>query len=630
MKGSNVLLRSACAAALAVGLFAFAPSARAAVAPIVVEVDARDAARSILHTHLTIPAQPGAFTLYYPKWIPGEHMPSGPIANIASLVIEANGTVIPWRRDDVDGFAFHVNVPSGAHTLDVAFDFLLGRGGNFSAGASSDPSLAIINWNQLVLFPQGYRSRTLMVQPNITLPSGWRYGTALPDPKQIGSTVHFGTVSAETLVDSPLAAGMHFRRVPLYDANGATAEIDAISDSDAALDWPTSAVAQYRNLVKEAIALYGGRHWQHYHFLFTLSDNVTSFGLEHHQSSDDRVGERTIVDDRMREASASLLPHEFTHSWNGKYRRPLGLATPDFQAPMQDDGLWVYEGMTNYWGDVLAFRMGMDDPKDFPEFLAQIAGDLDAESGRRTRPLIDTANFAPYLYNSPDYGFSARRGTDFYNEGTLLWLEADTIVRAQTHDRKSLDDFCKVFLGGTTAPAVVPYTRADIVGYLNRVAPYDWAGFFHDRLDVVTATSPHGGFTLGGYRLVYTPDPSKWSTYRQLRSHAIDMGSSLGMTVGEDGIVRDIAEGSPAARAGIGDGMKIVALGERIFSVDAADAALRAAMHDRSPMHVITEREGSYVVRSIDYHGGPRYPHLVRVAGTPDRLIPIASAHRKS
>ncbi|MFN2461171.1 MAG: M61 family peptidase, partial [Candidatus Velthaea sp.] len=334
---------STVAAMTAIALAAPMPRAAAAQGPpLTVSVDARDAARSILHTRVGIPARAGAFTLYYPKWIPGEHMPSGPIANVASLVVRANGAVLPWRRDDVDGYAFHVTVPPGAGRLDVTFDFLLGRGGNFSAGASSDSQLAVVNWNQLVLLPQGYRSHDLQVDPEIKLPAGWQYGTALPAPQRAGDTIRFATVSVETLVDSPVAAGAHFRRIPLYAAGGATAEIDAVADSEAALAWPVQAVAQYRNLVTEALALYGARHWQHYHFLFTLSDNVTSFGLEHHESSDDRVGERTIVDPQLREARASLLPHEFTHSWNGKFRRPAGLATPDFQTPMRDDLLWVY------------------------------------------------------------------------------------------------------------------------------------------------------------------------------------------------------------------------------------------------------------------------------------------------
>ena len=582
-----------------------------------------------MHTHLSVPAQPGPFTLFYPKWIPGEHMPSGPIANLASLVVRANGTVIPWRRDQVDGFAFHVDVPQNVHALDVRFDFLLGRGGNFSAGASSDPNLAVINWNQLVLLPQGYRSHDLQVAPSITLPTGWKFGTALPTPQTSGSTVRFDTVSIETLVDSPLAAGVHFRRFPIYAAGGATAEIDAISDSDAALDWSPTTIAQYRNLVQEALALYGARHWEHYHFLFTLSDNVTSFGLEHHQSSDDRVPENSVIDPKLREESASLLPHEFTHSWNGKYRRPAGLATSDFQQPMSDDLLWVYEGLTNYLGEVLSFRMGMRDPKDFPDALAATAAGLDAESGRNSRPLGDTATFAPFLYNSPDYGFSARRGTDFYNEGTLLWLEADTIVREQSHGRKSLDDFCQSFLGiRNTAPAVVPYTRADVIAALGKVVPYDWAGFFHDRLDVITPTAPRGGFTRGGYRLVYTDQPSKWTSFAESRSHSINLENSLGMTIQEDGTVANIGENTPAARAGVGYGMKIVALGGRIFSRDAVDSALRDGAHGTAPLQVITDDQGVFTVLSLTYHAGPRYPHLVRVAGTPDLLIPIASAHR--
>jgi predicted metalloprotease with PDZ domain len=630
MKGLHVTFRSACAVALAFGALAFAPAVRAQTAPLTVHVDARDSSRSVLHTHLTIPAKPGAFTLYYPKWIPGEHMPSGPIANVAALVVKANGTVIPWRRDQLDGFAFHVDVPAGVRTLDVAFDFLLGRGGNFSAGASSDPQLAVINWNQLVLLPQGYKSHDLQISPSITIPAGWQYGTALAGPRRSGNTIAFNTVSIETLVDSPLNMGVHFRHVPLYAQNGATAEIDAVSDSEAALDWTPETIGQFRNLIAEALALYGARHWDHYHFIFTLSDNVTSFGLEHHQSSDDRVGEKTIIDPKIRESAAALLPHEFTHSWNGKFRRPAGLATADFQQPMRDDLLWGYEGLTNYFGEVLSFRMGMRDPKDFPDSLAATAAALDAESGRQTRNLGDTAIFAPYLYNSPSYGNSERRGVDFYNEGTLMWLDADTIIRQQTHGSKSLDDFAKAFLGiRNTPPMVIPYHRSDVVAALNAVAPYNWEGFFHDRLDVVTPTSPHGGFTRGGYRLVYNDQPSKWITFGETRGKMINMTNSLGMVVGEDGKVGDIADGSPAARAGIGYGMTIVAMGGRIFNRDAADGALRATVHDRAPMQVITEDQGNYVIRNVDYHGGPRYPHLVRIAGTPDLLMPIAAPHRK-
>ena len=629
-KGLQVMIRSACVAASVLGCLGPGVVAQAQTAPLVVRVDARDVSRSILHTHLTIPAKAGAFTLYYPKWIPGEHMPSGPIANVASLVVKANGAVIPWRRDQVDGFAFHVNVPAGVSSLDVTFDFLLGRGGNFSAGASSDPQLAVINWNQLVLLPQGYRSHDLQITPSITIPVGWQYGTALAGPRRAGDTIGFSTVSIETLVDSPLNMGVHFRHIPLYAQNGATAEIDAVSDSEVALEWSPQTVAQFSNLVNEAIALYGARHWDHYHFIFTLSDNVTSFGLEHHQSSDDRVPERTIVDDKRREAAAALLPHEFTHSWNGKFRRPAGLATPDFQQPMRDDLLWVYEGLTNYFGEVLSFRMGMRDPKDFPESLASTAATLDSESGRQTRNLGDTAIFAPYLYNSPSYGFSVRRGTDFYPEGTLMWLEADTIIRQQTHGRKSLDDFAKTFLGiRNTAPMVIPYHRADVVAALNGVVAYNWEGFFHDRLDVVTPVSPRGGFTRGGYRLVYNDQPSKWIGFSEARNKNVNMAYSLGMTVGEDGKVSDIADGTPAARAGIGYGMTIVSMGGRIFNRDAADAALRASAHSGGAMQIITEDQGNYVVRSVNYHGGPRYPHLVRIAGTPDLLTAIAAPHRK-
>lgn len=617
------------AAAFALALVAVAPAPAPAGTPIALTVDLRDAAsRALIHAHETIPAAPGAFTIVYPKWIPGEHGPTGPIGSVAGLVIRANGTVLPWRRDQVDGYAFSVVVPAGATAIDCDFDFILGRAGFASGGNGSTPNLAVLNWNQTVFAPQGYRSHDLLVSPHMLLPSTWQFGTALPHPQRNGEMIDFATVSLERLVDSPVSAGVHFRRIPIYAHDGATAEVDAVADSQSALAFTPKTIGDFRDLLQETQALYGGRHWQHYHFLLTLSNNVGSFGLEHHESSDDRVGERTFLDPDAILNSASLLPHEFTHSWNGKFRRPAGLATPDFQQPMRGDLLWVYEGLTTYYGEVLSFRMGTRDAATWPDFVAHLDDQLDATSGRHWRPLGDTAVSAQLLYDAPGYGANERRGTDFYDEGLLLWLDADTLIRQRSHGTRSLDDFARRFLGMQTAPpSVLPYTRADVIAALDAVEPYDWASFLHDRLDAI-APHPPAGYERAGYRLTYSSTPNFWDALHARTRTSTDLSNSLGIVAGADGTVNDVAGDSPAQRAGIGPGMKIVAIGGRVWSRLAATDTLTQAARDGRPFEIITDDLGTFATRTVLYTGGVRYAHLMRVAGTPDLLAAIVRPRR--
>ena len=463
--------------------------------PIRLDVDATEAARGILHARLHIPASPGPLTLYYPKWIPGEHSPSGPINDLTGLQMTANGRPLNWQRDAEDMFTFHLDVPVGADAVEVALDFLLPTGsGSYSSGVSSTAKLLDLNWNELLLYPQAAEPLKLPVAAKVQLPAGWRFGTALPVASSSAGKIKFSTAPLETLIDSPVIAGEFFRTIDLSLGKQPPHLLHMVADSAAALEIKPEDIRHFSHLVTEANALFGAHHYRDYHFLLTLSDHVAHFGLEHHESSDDRQGENYLTDESTRRTFPDLLPHEMTHSWNGKYRRPAGLATPDYQQPMRDELLWVYEGLTDYLGKVLAARSGLQTNEDFRETFALTAAMLDHRSGREWRSLADTAVAAQLLYDSPGVGVNRRRSVDFYPEGDLIWLEADVLIRQQTHGEKSLDDFCKKFHGGdSSAPKVAPYTYDDVVTALNEIAPYDWKAFFQNRIYEITPHAPLGG-----------------------------------------------------------------------------------------------------------------------------------------
>jgi predicted metalloprotease with PDZ domain len=615
----------------------------APLAPITIAVDATEAPRKILHAQLTIPVKPGPLTLFYPKWIPGEHGPTGPITDLAGLKFTAAGKTISWRRDDVDMFAFHLEVPAGATKLEASLDFLLpATAEGFSSAASSTANLVVLSWNQVLLYPEGYGSDDLTYTASLRLPAGWKFGTALPLGPRVNKPAgvneeFFAPVSLTTLVDSPVIAGSHCRALTLTDADvrakmaampgGSPVpsfEIDMASDSDAALQMSADQIASYKQLVLEANALFGGHHYQHYHFLYTLSDNVAHFGLEHHESSDDRVGERTLLDESLKKSSADLLPHEFVHSWNGKYRRPAGLATPDYQQPMKGELLWVYEGLTEYLGSILAARTGLRTPEDQREHLAHIAAYLDRYPGRTWRPLLDTAVAAQLLYNASGAWFSWRRGVDYYDEGELIWLEADTIIRQQTKGAKSLDDFCKRFHGAPSGPPMVkPYTFDDVVNTMNEVTPYDWRTFFMDRLNSTAPHAPLGGITNGGWRLVFTDTQSDYQKATEEAYKTAYFSYSIGINVGEEGAIADVVPGKPAYVAGMGPGMKIAAVNGVAYSNEALHEAIKAAKSSTKPIELTVRNGATFQTFAINYHEGERYPHLERDASRPDLLQQI-------
>jgi predicted metalloprotease with PDZ domain len=601
------------------------PAVSASMRPgvIRVEVDETRAPQRILHTHLTIPVQPGPLALYYPQWIPGEHMPDGPINNVAGLKFMAGRKAIPWRRDLLDMFEFHLDIPPGVTSLDVSFDFLIsGVGSGYSSGASSTANLNNLSWNQVLLYPQGYASKDLTYLPSLKLPAGWRFGTALPGAKQDGDTVNFAPVSLSTLVDSPVLSGRYFRVIQLTPGQNPTHEIDLAADSAAALEMPPETEAHYRQLIAETGALFGVRHYRDYHFLLTLSDDVAHFGLEHHESSDDRVYEKSVIDQAYRTETADLLPHEFVHSWNGKYRRPFDLATTDYHQPMRDDLLWVYEGLTEYWGDVLSARSGLLNQQQEHEAMARLAAFYDHEPGRNWRPLQDTADSAVVLYDADGDWTNWRRDVDFYDEGEFLWLDVDTTLRRLTNDKKSMNDFCLAFYGGPGGePALKTYTFEDVVAALNGVAPYDWTTFLRTRLDSIAPKTPQEALQNSGWQLTYSDQPNEIETVRDAIRKKATLMNSIGLTASDEGVIEEVLYEGPSYRAGLGPGMKITQVGGKPFSIAALRDAVAASA--TSPVQLTVANGNEVGTPSIDYHAGMRYSHLQRVPNHPDLLDEI-------
>jgi predicted metalloprotease with PDZ domain len=605
------------------------PAWSAAPPTVTLFVDASSAPRKIFHAKLTIPASAGELTLYYPKWIPGEHAPDGPVIDLAGLKFFAGGKTLKWRRDLLDGFTIHIDVPAGESEVNAELDFLSPAvfEAGFSAGSSATDKMAVISWNQVLLYPKGWKADELTYVASLKIPANWKYGTPLPIAStavQNGETeIKFQPAPLNTLVDSPVITGQFLKVVKLAD--DPLTEMDIAADSAAALDAPQEVWDHYKNLVEQAQKLFGAHHYRDYHFLFSLSDHVAHFGLEHHESDDSRVGERGLVDENARKLEATLLPHEYVHSWNGKYRRPADLATPDYQQPMQDDLLWVYEGLTDYLGTVLAARSGLLTDAQSRDDLALTAAALDHTPGRTWRNLQDTADAAPELYFAPRAWESWRRGVDFYDEDTLNWLWVDVIIRQQSKGAKSIDDFCHLFHGApNTGPALKTYTFDDVVNALNQVVPYDWRGFWTERLTNHGPGAPLGGIEGSGWKLVYDEFPSEMD--RGSSEHYIDVAYSVGLELRDDGSIVDTTEGMPAAVAGIGPGMKLIAVNGRQYSPDVLRAALKAGKGGTAPLELLVENTDYYKIYKVDYHGGERYPHLVRDESKPDLLTEIYQA----
>lgn len=592
--------------------------------PETLVLDARDAGRGIMQSHMTIPVSAGPFTLVYPQWVPGEHGPTGPLGDISQLKISAGGRALTWMRDQVDLYAFHVEVPAGVSTLDVSFTVLLNAAGDIM----STRNVAIVNWNRVLLYQQNTNSHAVFFRPSIILPNAWSYGTALPGPRQSGNRVDFAQVPLNMLVDSPLDCGQYYKHVQLWRNGNAVQMLDAFADKPQDLDFPGNIIGKYHHMTPQALSLYGARHWYEYHALLTLSDAIGFQGIEHHQSSDNRAADDFMTNPQQQLAGGDLITHEFSHSWNGKYRRPFDLIQPNFQLPEHTELLWVYEGMNQYLGDLLSFRTGIRQPKQYPEYLATVYASMDYEAGRSTEPLIDTTTGAPYLYEERgQYSDIRRTAGDFYTEGELLWLDVDTLIRELTGGQKSLDTFLHAYAGPPdTGPITVPYTREQIEGLLDGVVHYDWHAFFQRYVYEISVHPPTDELARSGWRIVYNAKPNDFMTARDGLEHGTDAWYSLGLMFTSDGTVREVREYSPAWNAHMAPGMKVAAIAGQSYSSDVLKYALTTAQHTGAPILILAEQNGYFATYAVTYHGGPKYPHLVRIPGKADMLAKIMAA----
>jgi predicted metalloprotease with PDZ domain len=596
---------------LAITLVIAAPAALAGQT-ISVTVDATRTQQKLLSAHEVIPVKPGPLTLYYPKWIPGEHGPNGPIAGLTGLKFEADGKTIPWQRDLLDVYTFHLEIPAGVSRLEAKYDYIE------PDGVSATDKLLVLEWNEVVLYPAGVPAQQLTYEAKILMPDGWKFGSSLPVEKHSGKQVSFKPISLDMLVDSPVITGEYYRAIDITPPGEPIHhELDMVADSEAALNMSIENQKQMTNLVAESGKLFGARHYRDYHFLLTLSDHVAHFGLEHHESNDSRLPERALLLPSSGMFLGGLLAHEFVHSWNGKFRRPADLSTPDFEAPMETDLLWGYEGLTDYLGPMLAARSGLWTQEQYHEHMAAIAASLGpGRPGRTWRPLLDTAIGEPELGRVRGW-LNWRRGTDYYDEGDLLWLEVATVIHRETHGQKSIDDFCQAFHGGPNHGAEVKtYTFDELVSTLNAIAPFDWAGFFHTRLNSTSADAPTGGIENGGWKVVLNTEPMK------LQGRNGDPGDvySIGLKVGTDGTVTDAIVGSPAFEAGVSSGMKVIGVNGRVYSHDLLVDAIKAAKDTSQPVTLLVVVDDYFRTCIINYHGGDKFPHLVREADKPDYL----------
>ena len=592
------------------------------VGPLTLDVDATDLAHAIYSVRESVPvAGPGDVILLFPKWLPGTHSPTGQIDKLAGLKVYADGQRLEWKRDPVDVYAFHVMAPAGAKALDVRFQYLSATSAH-DGHVQVDPNLLNLEWNDVALYPAGYFSRDIPVNVSVTLPAGFDYATALDTDHADGQNVHFKTTSFNTLVDSPLIAGRYMKHVELDPGGPARVTLDVMADHPGDLEMTPDEIAAHKALVTQAYRLYGSHHYGHYDFLFWLSDRIGGQGLEHHQSSEDGTGASYFTDWAHTAPMRDLLAHEYTHSWNGKFRRPADLWTPNFDVPMRDSLLWVYEGQTQYWGYVLAARSGLISHEQAIDAIAATAAAYDHQVGRDWKALQDTTNDPITAERAPLSWRAWQRSEDYYSEGQLIWLDADTLIRKLSDGKRSLDDFAKVFFGVYNGSYITaPYGFDDVVAALNKVEPYDWAKFLRTRLDGHGPGAPLDGLARGGYKLVYTDQPTPYFKDTETRRHIFDETYSLGLAVSTQspGQVASVLWDSPAFRVGMTDGDKILAVNGEAFTADVLDKAVRA----KAPVSLTVENNKEVRTITVDYRGGPQYPHLEKIGAGPARLDAI-------
>lgn len=599
------------------------PAARDVAYPgtIRLYVEATDLARGIVKVRETIPvAGAGRLVLLAPEWLPGNHAPRGPIEKLADLQIFANGQKLTWMRDPVDVYAFHVDVPEGVKEIEARFLHL-------SATASDQGRVTVtremmnIQWEAVSLYPAGYFTRRIPIQASLTIPAGWRAATALRPTGTEGDRLDYGTVSYDVLQDSPVFAGKFFRADDL--GHGVT--LNTVADSAKELVVSPEVLAKHRSLVDQAIKLFGSRHFDHYDFLHAVTDRLGGIGLEHHRSSENQNDPGYFIDWQASLADHNLLPHEFTHSWNGKFRRGADLWTPDFRTPMRDSLLWVYEGQTQFWGYVLEARSGLSSKQEVLDKLALIAAGLDNTPGRQWRPLIETTSDPIISARRPKGWTSFQRSEDYYNEGLLIWTEADAIIRQGTKGKRGMDDFARAFFGISDGDwGEVTYTFDDVVATLNSVYPHDWAGFLRERVYETSERAPLGGFERSDYKLIYTDKPTDAAKAIFKSGERADFSFSLGLNVGKEAKISSVTWGSPAFDAGLTVGQTIVSVDGHAYSEDVLKDAVTAAKDGSAPIRLIVKRGEEVGPVDIRWNGGLRYPRLEKTGkgeGPLDKLL---------
>lgn len=607
-----------------------APKDRPYPGLISLRVDAADVGRRIIHVHERVTGLGRDAVLLYPKWLPGTHAPEGPIDRLAGIKLTSGGKPLAWTRDPAEVYAFRVHLAAGVDALEIDFDYLSPTTPKIGAMEMGHDVL-MIEWNNVVLYPAGYFVRRIPVDVGVTLPADWRYGSALEAASATaGADVTFKRTDLETLIDSPLYAGRYTQSVELDPGSAVPVRLDLFADRPGLLAITPEQIAGYRALVSQAYKLYGSHHYAHYDFLFSLSDEIQHTGLEHHQSSEDGSDPETFTQWTKTAYDRDLLAHEFTHSWNGKFRRPFDLWTPNYNVPMQDTLLWVYEGQTEYWGQVLAARAGLRTRQQALDDLALTAAAYQVKKGRLWRPLQDTTNDEIINPRRPQSWPDWQRFEDYYREGALIWLEADTLIRERSNGARSLDDFARAFFGIDDGDAgTVTYAFDDVVKALNAVQPYDWAAFLRERLDSTGRPAPLAGLSRGGYSLVYTDKPSEYLANGDDQRKRVNLWWSIGIGIDDkdqEGTVSEVAWASPAFDAHLIEGDRILAVNGVAYGADVLKESIRAAATAKAPIELIVKSGDRYEVVKLDYHEGLRYPHLERDASAPARLDDILAA----
>ncbi|MEQ1498948.1 MAG: peptidase M61 [Novosphingobium sp.] len=573
------------------------------------DVDASDVARGLYRVTETIPVAPGTrkLTLLFPQWLPGNHGPRGPLSELVGVTFESGGARLEWKRDRVEVNAFHLTLPEG--TREVTARFIHTSPLQSSEGRiTMTPAMLNLQWEKMSFYPAGHYVRQIKVRPRVKLPEGWSAATALDGRSQQGAQWQWVETDYETLVDSPIFAGKHFRTWNL----GQNVALNVVADKPEQLAAKPEQIEMHRHLVTEARLAFGANHFDHYDFLLAISDKIGGIGLEHHRSSENQLEPDAFTAWDKNEWDRGLLPHEYGHSWSGKFRRPARLWTPDYRQPMQGDLLWAYEGQDQFWGLVLAARSGLQGKDMVLAQLASWAGNFSVQPGRAWRSVEDTGFDPVFASRKPKPFASMARSEDYYTEGALVWLEADQIIRQQTAGTKSIDDFARGFFGMRDGDwGQLPFEQGDIVATLNAVTPYDWQTFLDTRLNQPGQPAPIGGITMGGYKLVWKEEPNISDKARMTDAKSLSLSYSLGISLDKDGKVTGTYWDSPAFNAGIVTGAKIVAVNGAAYDPDAIKAAITAAKGG-APLALLVQRGDRFETIAIDYRGGLRWPWLER------------------